>query len=387
MGHKTTHSHLLFLLFLSLLLPATAVAQSRVALVIGNADYHEAPLRNPLNDARDMAQALRDLGFEVIEVTNATKKRMLDAVNDFGVRLQQAHVGLFYYSGHGVQYHGKNYLLPLQTTIGAPADLEQETVEAERILGRMEQSQVALSVVILDACRNNPFRNFMVFRSYADRGLAALAPPIRGSLIAYATQPDNVAADGMGRNGTYTKHLLRYLKQPGLSLPALFNEVGLAVSEETQGAQVPWMHASPLPAFCFSGCAPSPASEALPSAAISPPSMTPAASQLQPTLDPGSATLPASPPPHQRLAQQLTREQRLEMTRSILGHSKDYRVEMALRSHEEALLELSPEALFLKCLQVETDEIKRTTDPLRIAANDARRAAGCPLCLKVSRPR
>jgi hypothetical protein len=362
------------------------VAQSRVALVIGNADYNEAPLRNPLNDARDMAQALRDLGFEVIEVTNATKKRMLDAVNDFGVRLQQAHVGLFYYSGHGVQYHGKNYLLPLQTTIGAPADLEQETVDAGRILGRMEQSQIALSMVILDACRNNPFRNFMAFRSYAERGLAALAPPIRGSLIAYATQPDNVASDGTGRNGTYTKHLLRYLKQPGLSLPALFNEVGLAVSEETQGTQVPWMNASPLPPFCFSGCAPPPASGAPPSVAISPPPMTPAASLPQPTLDPGIATVPDSSPPNQPPAKQLTREQRLEMTRSILGYSKNYRVEMAMHSHEEALLALSPEALFLKCLQVE-DEIKRTTDPLRIAANDARRAAGCPLCLKVSRPR
>ena len=288
MGHQTTHACLRILVLMSLLYgcdrpvsgphpdrrspsaPADGAAgppgsesaapagpgapTDRVALVIGNADYKEAPLRNPLHDAQDMAHALRDLRFEVIGVTNATKKSMLDAVNDFGVRVQQAHVGLFYYAGHGVQYHGKNYLIPLQTTIKDPADLEQETVDTGRILGRMEQSQSALNIVILDACRNNPFRNLIGFRSYGERGLTALAPPIRGSLIAYATQPDNVAKDGTGRNSPYTQQLLRYLMQPNLSLPELFNAVGVAVSQETKGKQVPWMHASPLERFCFAGC-------------------------------------------------------------------------------------------------------------------------------------
>jgi hypothetical protein len=282
MEYTTTHARLLLLLLISLLLPATALAQRRVALVIGIAAYTDAPLRNPLNDAQDMAKALRDLGFEVIEVTNATKKMLLDAVNDFGARIQRAHVGLFYYSGHGVQYQGKNYLIPVQTVIGSPADLEQEAVDAGRIVGRMEQSQVALSLVILDACRNNPFRNLMAFRSYGERGLAAIAPPVRGSLVAYATQPDNVAADGTGRNGTYTKHLLQYLKQPGLSLPTLFNEVGLAVSKETQGAQVPWMNFSPLPAFCFAGCEPSP-TPGVPAPPVAPPP-TPPAPALAPII-------------------------------------------------------------------------------------------------------
>jgi uncharacterized caspase-like protein len=253
MRHKILHSRLLLRILMSLLLPATALAQDRIALVIGNADYKEAPLRNPLNDAHDIAQSLRNLGFQVIEARNATRRVMLDAVNAFGARLQQTQVGLFYYSGHGVQYHGNNYLIPLQATIAAPADLEQEAVDARRILGRMEQSQTTLNIVILDACRNNPFRNLLGFRSFGERGLAPL-PRVRSSLIAYATQPDNVAEDGAGRNGTYTKHLLRYLKQPGLSLPDLFSEVGQAVLQETNGKQEPWVSFSPLPRFCFAGC-------------------------------------------------------------------------------------------------------------------------------------
>lgn len=254
MRHTRTQTPALLLWLISMFFSASAAAQGCVALVIGNAAYTDAPLKNPLHDAQDMAHTLRALGCEVLAVTNAGKKQMLEAVNEFGGRLPQAQVGVFYYSGHGVQYHGKNYLIPLHATIGAPADLEQETVDAGRILGRMEHSKIALNVVILDACRNNPFRNLLGFRSYGDRGLAAMAPPVRGALIAYATQPDNVASDGTGRNGTYTKHLLQYLPQPGLSLPELFNAVGLAVSAESNGAQVPWMNTSPLPRFCFAGC-------------------------------------------------------------------------------------------------------------------------------------
>jgi uncharacterized caspase-like protein len=246
------------------------MAQRHIALVIGNADYKEVPLRNPLNDAHDMAQALRDLRFEVIEVRNATRRAMIEAIDTFGARLQQAQVGLFYYSGHGTQYHGNNYLIPLQAMIAVPADLEHEAVDTRRILGRMEQSQTVLNLVILDACRNNPFRNLLGFRSFGERGLTPL-PRVRSSLIAYATQPDNVAEDGMGRNGTYTKHLLRYLKQPGLSLPDLFSEVGRAVLQETNGKQEPWVSFSPLPRFCLAGCAPSSPSISPPQATLSPP--------------------------------------------------------------------------------------------------------------------
>lgn len=229
----------------------------RVALVIGNADYKEAtPLRNPLNDARDIIKVLRALNFNVIEVLNGSKIQMIEAIDSFRKQLDQAEVGLFYYSGHGIQYHGNNYLIPLKAHIANPADLEQESVDVRRVLVRMEQAEIPLSIVILDACRNNPYRNLYGFRSYG--GESGLAQPsglnTRSTLIAYATQPDNVAEDGVGRNGTYTKHLLRYLQQPGLSLPELFSEVGRSVSQETRGKQQPWVSFSGLPRFCFVGC-------------------------------------------------------------------------------------------------------------------------------------
>lgn len=235
----------------------TESQKRRIALVIGNADYKEAtPLRNPLNDARDMIKVLRALNFYVIEVLNGSKIQMIEAMDSFRKQLDQAEVGLFYYSGHGIQYHGNNYLIPLKAQIANPADLEQESVDVRRILVRMEQAEIPLSIVILDACRNNPYKNLYGFRSYGEEsGLAQLAGlSTRSTLIAYATQPDNVAEDGVGRNGTYTKHLLRYLQQSGLSLPELFSEVGRSVSQETRGKQQPWVSFSGLPRFCFIGC-------------------------------------------------------------------------------------------------------------------------------------
>ena len=290
MARFTTLSRVLLTCLLLLIvtpLVSSSTTQLRVALVIGNANYKEAPLRNPVNDAHDMAQALRDLGFEVIDSYNTTKKQMLDAINAFGVRLQQTQVGLFYYAGHGVQYHGNNYLIPLQAALVAPADLEQEAVDVRRVLGRMEESKTELNIVVLDACRNNPFRNLLGFRSYGERGLAP-SPRVRSMLIAYATAPDNVAADGTGRNGTYTKHLLQYLKQPGLSLPDFFSEVSRAVYQETNGTQEPWVNFSALPRFCFAGCEP-------PTASIVPPQRL--QEQKQQTTGTLSATQQQATPP------------------------------------------------------------------------------------------
>jgi ABC-type uncharacterized transport system substrate-binding protein len=230
-------------------------AAEHVALVIGNADYKEAPLRNPLNDVHDVSRVLRALRFEVFEVTNINRRKMIETVNDFGTRLQQAQVGLFYYSGHGVQYHGNNYLIPLHAVIQTPTDLEYEAMDVRRVLGHMQQGATELNIVILDACRDNPFKNLIAFRGYGERGLAR-PPSVRSALIAYATQPDNTAADGTGRNGTYTKHLLQHLKRPGLTLPDLFSDVGRGVLQETNGQQEPWVSFSPLPRFCFAGCEP-----------------------------------------------------------------------------------------------------------------------------------
>jgi hypothetical protein len=233
--------------------------EPRVALVIGNANYEDprAVLLNPLHDADGVAQALRALGFDVIELRDATKPKMLEGLHTFDARLQQAKVGLFYYAGHAVQYQGLNYLIPLQTRITNPADLVRETVNALDILRSMRMHQTKLNIMILDACRDNPFKSF----KGGERGLAPISPEkedgirARSSfLLAFATQPGNAAQDGTGQNGTYTKYLLQYIKTPGLSLHDFFNKIGQAVLEETKDDQEPWVNSSPLPRFCFAGC-------------------------------------------------------------------------------------------------------------------------------------
>lgn len=219
----------------------------RVALVIGNSDYPEAPLRNPANDARDMAQSLEALGFTVIHLENADKRAMVEAIRDFSKRAFEG-VALFYYAGHGLQVDGINYLVPLNTDIESEADVEFEAVSADFILAQMEQAEAFLNVIILDACRNNPFTRS--FRSDS-RGLAFQAAP-QGSIIAFATSPGSVAADGEGDNGLYTAELLKLLPSPGLSIEDLFKEVGRAVSQETGDEQRPWVSSDFYGDFSFS---------------------------------------------------------------------------------------------------------------------------------------
>jgi hypothetical protein len=243
-----TTSRLLSALGLLLVLAAApAWAGSKVALVIGNADYQSAPLRNPANDARDMTAALQRLGFEVLTSTNADKRAMVHAIDDFAQKVRGAEVGLFYYSGHGVQIGGRNYLLPVRAQIKAEVDVELESVDVYRVIGRMEDSGARLNVVVLDACRDNPFaRNF---RS-ASRGLATMNAPV-GTVIAYSTAPGSVAADGTGTNGVYTQHLLAALGTPGLELMDIFRNTRRNVVQATSGAQVPWESSSIMYEYYF----------------------------------------------------------------------------------------------------------------------------------------
>jgi len=225
---------------------------SRLALVIGNADYQGAPLRNPENDANDMANTLKRLGFEVILAQNADQKTMINAVREFEQRLRNGGIGLFYYSGHGVQHANHNYLVPVGADIESEFDIEFETIDASYVLKHMEQANKnGVNIVILDACRNNPFlRRFRNLR----RGLARM-DSVRGSLIAYATAPGTTAEDGTGRNGTYTKHLLTALRTiPHMSIADLFIEVTAQVEKETHGQQVPWQSLSLTHRFCFAPC-------------------------------------------------------------------------------------------------------------------------------------
>ncbi|MGE4265764.1 MAG: caspase domain-containing protein [Desulfovibrio sp.] len=211
-------------------------AGRRVALVIGNAAYPNAPLRNPVNDARDMASALRGLGFEVILRENASLRQMEDAVDELWRRLKAGGAGLFFFAGHGLQVAGGNYLVPVDARLQAEQDVKYRCMDAGLVLGRMEDAGNGLNIVILDACRNNPYARS--FRS-ATEGLAKMDAP-KGSLVAYATAPDSVAADGAGKNGIYTGQLLKNLRTPGLGIEELLKRVRIGVLRETGEKQVPW---------------------------------------------------------------------------------------------------------------------------------------------------
>jgi len=239
---------LLIVMALTLLGTSTSAQAPRTALVIGNGNYKTSPLRNPVHDASDMARVLKRLGFKVIHKQNASQKEMERAIQEFGKQLRGGGVGLFYYAGHGIQLNGRNYLIPVDAEIETESDVRFEGVDSGRVLGKMEDAGNALNVVILDACRDNPFARS--FRSNA-QGLARIDAP-RGSLIVYATAPGSVAADGEGRNGIFTKYLLKHMNTPNLAIEDLLKKVRMDVVSETNGKQTPWESSSLMGEFCFS---------------------------------------------------------------------------------------------------------------------------------------
>jgi hypothetical protein len=228
----------------------------RTALVIGNASYKALPvLKNPVNDANDLAAKLTTLGFEVIKVTDATQAEMENAVRQFGAKLAGSDAGLFYYSGHGVQSGGINYLVPVDADIRTEMDLKYKTVQADFILDYMNNAGSKLNIAILDACRDNPFAAFRT----ASRGLAVVSAP-RGSVIVYATSPGSVAEDGTGRNGTFTAALLKHIGTAGLEMKQVFDNVGKEVQGATGGKQVPWVLSSYFGSFSFATAPAAPSS-------------------------------------------------------------------------------------------------------------------------------
>jgi uncharacterized caspase-like protein len=221
--------------------PTSINTEPRLALVIGNASYKEASLTNSLNDARDMEAALRSVGFEVLSGIDRNQRQMKELIRQFGLKLRNGGVGLFYFAGHGVQLGGRNYLIPIGAEINAEAEVEYEAIEAGFVLAQMEEARNRLNVVILDACRNNPFARS--FRS-GTRGLAGVRSAPSGTLIAYATAADDVAADGNGRNGLFTGELLAQLKTPGLTLAQVFQRTRTSVRNKSGGRQVPFEYTS-----------------------------------------------------------------------------------------------------------------------------------------------
>jgi hypothetical protein len=232
---------------LSLLSADPATAEKRIALVVGNSAYQNITrLDNPRNDATLMAETLSGLGFTLIgeRAQLDLDKAALDTdVQNFGRQIQGADVALFYYAGHGVQVNGSNYLVPVGANPTRESDVDFQMVDINLVLRQMQGSGTRLNMVILDACRNNPF-GARGLRS-ADGGLAQMRAP-EGTLISYATQPGSVAQDGSDGHSPYTKALATTIKQAGLDIFQTFNQVGLAVKRQTGGSQQPWVSSSPI---------------------------------------------------------------------------------------------------------------------------------------------
>jgi hypothetical protein len=226
------------------------VGEKRIALVIGNADYTNSPLKNPVNDAKDIASKLRKLGFEVIERHNMTTKQIGRTLSEFRSKLVVGSVALVFYAGHGIQIKGENFLPAVDADIEAEEDVPNQSLAVKQIMDVLDEAKTRLNLVFLDACRNNPYARS--FRSTAGDGLARITAP-SGTLISYATRPGSVAGDGAGRNGLYTSKLLLQMNS-NLQIEQALKQVVTEVKAASQGKQEPWMEGSIEGDFCFKQC-------------------------------------------------------------------------------------------------------------------------------------
>jgi uncharacterized caspase-like protein len=237
---------------------STAGAQARaerVAMVIGNESYARLPLRNPVNDARAVSQALKALGFTVMLRENAGYSTLVDTMRDFLDRSADAEVRLVYFAGHGAQYDGKNYLIPVDATLQHDKELTTKAANATELAAKLAQNKSGVNIMILDACREAPFplistRNPLRTRA-VQPGLAGANAP-QGTLIAFSTGPGGIALDGpAGSNSAYTRHLVAHLAEPGLAVEQLFKRIRIGVARDTQQKQIPWETSSLMGDFCF----------------------------------------------------------------------------------------------------------------------------------------
>ena len=237
--------------------PAFSADERRVALIIGNAAYETVPtLANPRNDAEDMAAALTEMGFEVVEGYDLDFDGMRAAMRQFSTILDGADVGLLFYAGHGLQVDGRNYMAPVDAKLDSKEDLEFEAIDMSRILAMMER-EPRVNLIFLDACRDNPLADSLSAAMGGSRsigggnGLARLETVAIGSLIAYSTQPGATAADGVGRNSPFTTALMDHIRSPGLEIQQMMRRVRARVVDETARKQVPWDNSSLISDFYF----------------------------------------------------------------------------------------------------------------------------------------
>lgn len=241
-------------------LAAPPSAERRTALVIGNGAYKSAPLKNPVRDAEAVASSLKQLGYEVALRRDVGLFDLIEALREFSLRAADSSVRLLFYAGHGIQAKGRNYLLPIDTSLKSEDEIATKAADVSELVDRLSAIKRGMNIVVLDACRVNPFAGGVIvgpdgrrvkFRGLTPAGLAPLDAPV-GTLVAFSTSPNGVALDGPdGAHSIYAKHLLANLQTPGLPVEQLFKRVRIGVAEETQRVQIPWESSSLTTDYCF----------------------------------------------------------------------------------------------------------------------------------------
>lgn len=242
---------LIILLLLNLLSISHGYSsEKRLVLLIGNSSYnHSTVLSNPANDINAMSEKLSRMDFDVMVYKDLGQIDFKKAIDEFGTRLRDYDIGMFYYAGHGLQINGINYLVPVDAQIESELDIEYNCINAGRLLAKMESGNTKTNIIILDACRNNPFKKSWN-RSINKQGLAFMEAPV-GSIIAYSTAPGETASDGTSKNSLYTESLLKYIDNPKLNSLQVFQEVRKTVRAKSNGNQIPWESTSLESDFYF----------------------------------------------------------------------------------------------------------------------------------------
>ncbi|MBS7807642.1 caspase family protein [Variovorax sp. PCZ-1] len=235
--------------------PRSSTDDNKLALVIGNADYRVKPLRNAVSDARSMASAMREVGFNLIMRENASQASMIDAMKEFWLRSRRSEARLLYFSGHGIQHRGRNYLVPVDMVIENEEDVPRRAASVDEVVEKLNENSKGVNVVILDACRTPPVAGTTRTRGLGGTrsmggGLAQVNAP-QGTLIAFSTAPGSVAYDGVDGNSPYTRHLVEQMRVPGQSIEQVFKRVRIGVARDTGNKQVPWESSSLMGDFCF----------------------------------------------------------------------------------------------------------------------------------------